>query len=303
MTNTNTLKDQIIAELKGEQTEDAERFAAYCYRLQVETDKQGRRKNDYMQNRKPTELAQLFRRVKAEGLVFDGKHITLQKTGISYDYVAYKNKMLLAYPDSEIDPGVVYEGDTFTASKEDGKVTYSHKIADPLGDQPDDKITGAYCVIKNKRGEFLTLLSKKDIAKHRRVAKTDAIWSAWFKEMVLKTVLKKACKYHFDDIFEKMNEQDNLSIDLDKSIPSADPKVIKEVTDKIATIKTNDELVAYYKSLDSDLKKEEEIIEAFQDQKKIIAPAAPAAPAKKPGNENKPAPAKSAAPAKKAAKK
>ena len=74
-------------------------------------------------------------------------------------------------------------------------------------------------VIKAYRGQLVmysTSHSKEDIAKHRRVAKTDAIWVAWFKEMVLKTVLKKSFKYHFDDIIAGVDEMDNESIDLDK---------------------------------------------------------------------------------------
>ena len=41
-----------------------------------------------MKGRKEEEMVALFNRVAEDGLVFDGKHITLQSTGISYDYVA-----------------------------------------------------------------------------------------------------------------------------------------------------------------------------------------------------------------------
>ena len=153
--------------------------------------------------------------VKNEGLILDWKHITLQSTGISFDYVAYKNKMLLAYPDSKIDINLIYKWDDFNFSKKDWKVSYTHKIWDPFK-QTDDKIVGGYCVIKNKRWEFLTLLSKEDFEKHRKVAKTDFIWKAWYKEMCLKTLFKKAIKVHFDDIYEDIEKEDNEQYDLEK---------------------------------------------------------------------------------------
>lgn len=220
-------------------------------------------------------LAKLFRRVGAEGLVFDGKHVSLQSTGISYDYVAYKNKMLLAYPETMLDMSEVKEGDTFTASKESGKVVYSHKIADAMKTGDVTSIVGAYCVIKNKRGEFLTTLSKEDIAKHRKVAKGDFIWSAWFKEMVLKTVLKKACKYHFDDIFESMNEIDNEEIDLSRHHvvrEEVDQKLVAEVIKKIEGIKVLADLQTYYKGLASEFIKNDDIFEAYNAQKEICKP-------------------------------
>ncbi|MCH7690785.1 MAG: recombinase RecT [candidate division Zixibacteria bacterium] len=91
------------------------------------------------------------------------------------------------------------------------------------------------------------LLSKEDIEKHRKVARTDYIWQAWPKEMALKTVIKKACKQHFDDIYEGINEMDNENYDLDlpldvdlkhkeaiEKIVSAEGGVVEEETfDKV----------------------------------------------------------------------
>ena len=270
------LKQQIMDLLQDENKEQADNYASYCMRLLLEKDKKtGKDKNPFMQTKSAESLAQLFRRVKSEGLVFDGKHITLQSTGISYDYVAYKNKMLLAYPETKLDMDVVKEGDTFTAGKENGEIVYKHDIANPLAAADATTIIGAYCVLKNKRGSFITLLSKEEIAKHRKVAKTDFIWSAWFKEMVLKTVLKKACKYHFDDIFESMNEIDNETIDLDKSIYTEDKYAVDPAEKKVAleTIKkTTDinELQKFYMSLETNMRKDEEVIAAYHEIKSFI---------------------------------
>lgn len=162
-----------------------------------------------------------WNKIVASGLQFDGKHITLNENGVSYDYVAYKNKMLLAYPESKIDDGLVYKGDTFDFAKVNGVVDYHHKLADPFGHKEDD-IIGGYCVIKNRRGEFITTLSREEINKARRVAKTQTIWQAWFAEMCKKTIIKKAVKFHFDDIYSEMEEEDNKNYDLDKALPPSD---------------------------------------------------------------------------------
>ena len=188
---------------------DVKKYIAHCQGLE----KSG--KNDWIKKFTFKVLADLFNRVSAEGLVFDGVHITLQSRGISYDYVAYKNKMLIAYPETILDVQLVYEGDTISFDKQNGKVNYNHTIADAFNNKDVD-IKGGYCIIKNKRGEFLTVLSKVDFQQHRGVAKTDYIWAKWYKEMCLKTLIKKAVKVHFDDVFEAMEKEDDKNYDLNK---------------------------------------------------------------------------------------
>lgn len=161
------------------------------------------------------QLAEMFNSVKNQGLVFDGIHITLQNTGITYDYVAYKNKMLLVYPESTIDVSLVYAGDEIEFGKESGKVEYKHKIKNPFEQRKDEDIIWAYAVIRNKRWEFLTTLNKDELEKHRKTAKTDFIWKAWFAEMCMKTIMKKACKTHFWDIFTEIEEMDNQNYDVE----------------------------------------------------------------------------------------
>lgn len=238
-------KEAIVDLLKDENPQDADRFASYCLRLLVEKhtygEKKGQLKNPWMATKTAAALAELFRRVKRDGLVFDGQHVTLGNTGISYDYIAYKNKMLKVYPDSKIDPGLVYSDDTFTAAKVDGRVSYNHVIGSPFG-QTKDKLQGAYCVIINQRGEFITLLSKEDIEKHRKVAKTDKIWQEWWKEMVLKTVLKKACRQHFADVIETMDAEDNET-NYDLENPLDMELEWKAEIDEITTVEA---LNAYY---------------------------------------------------------
>lgn len=227
--------------LDGSPPAEIERFVSYCFRLKNERDKKTDAiKNPWMQDVPEEKLADLFKRVKNEGLAFDGVHVTLQSTGISYDYIAYKNKMLLAYPETIIDVGLVYEGDKFVTSKESGKVKYSHVVANPLGQKGEDVI-GGYCVIKNKRGESITLLSRDDIEQHRKVAKTDYIWADWFKEMAFKTIVKKACKQHYADIYTEIEEADNENYDL--TLPLDADLAHKQAIEKIDSI---EELRAYW---------------------------------------------------------
>lgn len=189
-------------------------YLAYVYELETKK-KKGVVANPWMKHKTPAYLARIYNAVAADNIIFDGIDVTLQNTGISYSYQAYKNRMIAVYPESIIDVGLVYNGDTFNFKKESGTVKYNHTLLNPFS-QTDDNIIGGYCVIKNKRGEFLTTLTRPDIDKHRRVAKTDYIWKAWFVEMAMKTLIKKACKTHFKDSFTTIETLDNENYDLDK---------------------------------------------------------------------------------------
>lgn len=203
--------------LKGQDVQQVDNFISYCMKMDTEIDrKTGQLKNPYFIKLSPAKLAHYFKKVAAEDLVLDGKHITIQKLGLSYDYIAYKNKMLLAYPETILDIQLVFKGDKTSFKKRNGEVFYEHIVANPFS-QKDSDIVGSYCVIKNKRGEFLTLMGNYDVAKHKRVARTTYVWDTWLKDMYLKTTIKKAVKIHFDDVFEGMNEEDNKQIDLEKS--------------------------------------------------------------------------------------
>lgn len=196
--------------------QDVSRFAQYCVKVQTEKNKDNTLKNYWAAKYTAENFVYAFKKVAKEGLVFDGVHITFQSTGISYDYIAYKNKMLVAYPESKIDVSVVNEGDTFTFSKKDGRVNYKHEINNPF--ENNKTIIGAYAVLKNSRGDFLTILNSEELEKHRKVAKTDFIWKQWYKEMVLKTVIKKACKQHFEDVYTVIEEMDNENYSLENPI-------------------------------------------------------------------------------------
>lgn len=215
-------------------------FVNYCYKLQTEKKKDWTLQNPWSTKITEEKFAELYRKVEAEWLVFDWVHITLQSTWISYDYVAFKNKMLIIYPESVIDIQLVYEWDDIEFGKTDGAIEYTHKIKNPFTSKDKDVI-GAYTVIKNKRWEFLTTLSKEELDKHRKTAKTDYIWSARYKEMCMKTIMKKACKLHFGDIFTKIEEMDNDNYSLDNPL-----EIEIDFKKEIDAINTIEELKKYY---------------------------------------------------------
>ncbi len=203
-----------VEEIKKQTTDE---YADYCIKTLTEKNSKKEIKNKWMAFRTTEELVSLYKAVGKDGLVLDGKHITLNYNGVSYDYIAFKNKMLLAYPESTIDMALVYDKDRFQFKRDSGHVHYTHELADPFN-QTDEKIIGGFCVIKNKRGEFLTTLNQMDFEKHRKVAKQDYIWSGWYPEMCLKTVIKKACKQHFDDLYTNIETIDNENYDVSKPL-------------------------------------------------------------------------------------
>lgn len=209
--------DKIKALLIDSNKVHVEKYIAHLKDLEAATDNNGKLKNPWLKHRTSTELANYFKRIEAINLEFDGKHITLQSTGISMDYIACKNKVLLVYPETKITHGLVYKDDDYNFYESDFKVKYHINHAKPF-DARDEDIIGAYCIISNKRGEFLKTLDKDQIAKHRKAAKTDMIWKGWFGEMVLKTVIKKCCKTCLDDVLDDIEAIDNDNIDLDQPI-------------------------------------------------------------------------------------
>jgi hypothetical protein len=185
-------------------------FCGYLNQLETELDKDKKPKNWWFKNVTKQQFADAFKKVYETGLFIDGDSVTINfrnKLVITYDYHAYKNKILFSYPDTIFDFGVVFAGDEFLFRKESGKVIYSHKINDPFKVGKD--IVGAYGIIKNKRGEFLELLNMSDIAKMKNTSTMKNIWEAWFDRMVLKSVIKRICTIHFKDITKEIDIIDN----------------------------------------------------------------------------------------------
>ena len=142
-------------------------------------------------------------------------------------YKAYKNKVYMVYPESVIDLQLIREGDKYHFEKKSGQVIYSHEIGDPFT-ATEPNIIGAYCVIKNSRGEFLETLNATDYQKMKDNSKTPSTWAKWPSEFWKKSVIRRACKTHFNDITKSLDEQDNKAVGLEE--------VVKASTDKKKSI-------------------------------------------------------------------
>lgn len=205
--------------LKNYDSQEVDFFIDYVTKLKSAKVKdkdtqQWKDKNTWSLQKNDNWYADLFKQNTHTKLRFDGEHITINQNGLSYDYIAYKNRLLIAYPETKISFSEVYKDDDFSFSNNSNGIVFNHKIGSPFSRKSED-IIGAYCVIKNQRGEFLTLLDKNEIEKHRKAAKTDTIWKLWYIEMVYKTVIKKATRIHYEDIYEVMNVEDNKEIEIE----------------------------------------------------------------------------------------
>lgn len=239
-------RQDIRSMLQGYNPLHIDQLITYIVRMENEK-KDNTLVNPWMQYKTNQYIVDAFKKAADQGLVFDGKHITISNIGISYDYIAYKNKMLLTYPETIIDVQVVYNGDKFDFSKESGKVIYSHIFGNPFS-QKDADVIGVYAVIKNRRGEMLVTLSREEIEKHKKVAKTKTIWDAWFKEMCLKTIIKKAVKVYFEDVFTEILSDDNEENDLSLSNPN-NTETLTEIKAKIDACETRSALKSYWESI------------------------------------------------------
>lgn len=153
------------------------------------------------------------------GLVVDGVNVVI--TGVDMamvTYHGYKNKVIQTYPSATFDVQLVREGDTFKVSKKDGKVSYSHDIGDPF---EASKIRGAYCVIKIDNQDYFEALNREDYDKMRNSSKQSFLWDKWESEFVLKSVIKRACKRHFNDAIADIEKIDNEDYG---SVSSSEPQ-------------------------------------------------------------------------------
>lgn len=186
-------------------------FVNYLDKLSKELKSNGQKANPWVSSYSVKQYCELFEKVKKEGLEIDGEIVRITQRGgglkIDYGYQAFRRKLLITYPETIIDVQNVYEGDFIEFSKISGSVDYKHVLGDPF--KNNKNLIGCYCVIKNRRGEFLEILNNEEIEKIKNTASTSKIWDAWKTEMSLKSILKRATKRHFYDIVEVIYKHDN----------------------------------------------------------------------------------------------
>jgi len=241
-------------------------FVEYLKQLETEKDKDGAKKNKWFPFFKDEQAINIYKKVAKTGLYIDGDMITILNKGkimVQLDYRAYKNLVLIRYPESIIDANIVYDKDIFSFKKENGKIIYSHKITDPFN--VNKEIIGAYCVIKNKRGEFLEILNMTEINKMRASSKMQNIWNNWTSEMCLKSVIKRTSKRLLDDVIVYADKLDN---------EINDPELVsfpENIKEKINNAKTEQDLTDIYNAEKSNISLDEvKFIELLSERKKEI---------------------------------
>jgi len=237
-------------------------FTAYLKKLETEKDRNKQLKNKWFGYFKDEQAVDLYKKVALDNLFIDGDTITLQFKGaviVVYDYNAYKNKLLNVYPESLFDIQNVYDNDQFSFKKENGRVAYTHQFGNPF--DTTRKIVGCYCIIKNNRGEFIETLNLDDIEKMKAAAKTQKIWEQWYGEMVLKSVIKRACKRHFKDVVHNIEKLDNENYDLETIDLGANMK--KEIED----CDTLEKLETYYHDNKGEVKDHVAFIKLIAERK------------------------------------
>lgn len=196
----------------------------------------------------PASLAAMAGKYWNMGLLLDGVNVVI--TGKSMAMVTahgYKNKVLQVYPESEFDMQLVRETDTFSFAKESGDVVYSHQMNDPFDNKP---IVGAYLVYKNRRGQSIELLNKRDYDQMKNASRQPALWDKWDSEFWLKSVMKRAGKRHFYDAIAEIDTDDNEVYGLDENAPvrpdTSKADAIAAAIASMETAKTLDELKDLY---------------------------------------------------------
>ncbi len=224
MSTDKNIRDRLLENWKDSEypKQKVKDYCNYIYKLTTEKKYKNWKweiVNDWSIKKTDSFWIENFEKLADKWIYIDWVHATFQKTWPTFDYVWFKNQMLTVYPWTIMDIQLVYEWDETKFWKESWKVFYEHNVSDPFGRDSKDsqqKIKGWYCIIKNKKWEFLTTLSKSDFEKHRKVAKWDFIWQAWYEEMCMKTLIKKACKYHFEDDFWDIMDMDNEENDVEQ---------------------------------------------------------------------------------------
>lgn len=156
------------------------------------------------------------------GLTIDGVNVVITGRGMALPtYHGFKNKVKQIYPDAVFDVQLVRGEDSFKVAKESGQVIYSHEIANPFG---DDEIKGAYCVIKFGGNEYLETLNQRDYNEMKNASKRPQTWEKWPTEFWLKSVIKRACKRHFNDITVELDKLDNEMFGLADTVKAGEDK-------------------------------------------------------------------------------
>lgn len=150
-------------------------------------------------------------------------------------YQGYLYRIKQAEPSADFTIGLVYKGDAFTASKSSGQAEYTHNIANPFEDNPDN-IIGAYMYTKTDSGSFLEVMSYEELLKVKSQSKmeTGAIWKTWPLEMIKKSMVRRGGKVNFTAAIADLDAMDNRFFKSIETTVISEARVIPQRKSEIA---------------------------------------------------------------------
>lgn len=241
---------------------DSVKVNVFCkYVTKLKTDKKDSQLvNWWAKDISKEDYAHLFEKVHAEGLWLDGETISInyrKNTGLvlNFGYQAYKNKVKLVYPETIFDLQLVINGDKFNIEKKSGKVIYSHEIKNPFLKPEQNNITGGYCIIKNNTGEFFESMGIKEIEQCKKTSTMPHIWKVWYGQMAKKTVIKRGCKHHFDDICGGIEQLDNVGYDVDLVNDDTVDRPLELFKELVEARKDKEDLIEKFTNLETSQEK------------------------------------------------
>lgn len=147
---------------------------------------------------------------------FNGKNhkydLTFQE---GYEGLRYEALKYSLFPIVDIEVDLLYTNDKFKMIKNcyDG-ASYELEIPDPF-DRGEIKGGYAYIRYQDTRQNKLIVMTKEEIDNIKDKAPSSTFWDSWYKEMAMKTILRKASKSvpldpkKFDDYYRLMRKIEN----------------------------------------------------------------------------------------------
>jgi recombinational DNA repair protein RecT len=113
-------------------------------------------------------------------------------------YKGYIYTLRNEFPDLIERTIIIYEGDEFIMSEQDGVATYSYKPKDPFRSDIHNCLgVATYIGYTNTGGRYkswITVITKEELDVIRKCAKTDGVWAKFFGEQAKKTCIRRALK-------------------------------------------------------------------------------------------------------------
>lgn len=111
-----------------------------------------------------------------------------------------------------------WEEEEFTYWDENGQAKYTYKPKKAARSDYEKAIGVAIYIsywINGEKVSIIEAIDKAELAKIRRSAKSDKVWSQWLGEQYQKAVIKRACKERFSSLTADLDEKDNEHHSLD----------------------------------------------------------------------------------------